>query len=77
MISIWPNMNEGGRDFEEFASSNHLLLDYSTYDAFEREVREIRLSISAVGRRTQMRGCDQRWQHGISIHRGTDFSEDE
>lgn len=41
MISIWPNMNEGGGDFEEFASSNHLLLDQSTYDAFDAEARNM------------------------------------
>ena len=41
MISIWPNMNEGGSDFEEFASSDHLLLDYSTYDAFDAEARKM------------------------------------
>ena len=41
MISIWPNMNEGGRDFEEFAASNHLLLDYSTYDAFDADARKM------------------------------------
>lgn len=33
MISVWPNMNEGGEDFEEFSASNYLLLDNSTYDA--------------------------------------------
>lgn len=41
MISIWPNMNEGGKDFEEFASSNYLLLDYATYDAFNEDARKM------------------------------------
>jgi alpha-D-xyloside xylohydrolase len=41
MISIWPNMNEGGKDFEEFASSNYLLLDNSTYDAFNKDARKM------------------------------------
>lgn len=41
MISVWPNMSEDGKDFEEFASSNYLLLDYSTYDAFNEDARKM------------------------------------
>ncbi len=41
MISVWPNMNEGGKDFEEFASAGHLLLDHSTYDAFQEDARKM------------------------------------
>lgn len=41
MVSVWPNMNAGGRDHKEFFDSGFLLGDYSTYDAFEPEARRI------------------------------------
>jgi len=41
MVSIWPNMKEGGRNHTEFADNNMLLGDYSTYDAFSLEARNL------------------------------------
>ena len=37
MVSVWPNMKEGGENHSEFVHNNMLLGDYSTYDAFSEE----------------------------------------
>ena len=39
MVSVWPNMNRGTADYEEFAAAGKLLNDLSTYDAFDAEAR--------------------------------------
>ena len=39
MVSVWPNMNQGTADWEEFAAAGHLLGDLSTYDAFDPDAR--------------------------------------
>lgn len=41
MISVWPNMAEGGSNHQEFVETNHILGDYSTYNAFDEEARAI------------------------------------
>ncbi len=41
MVSIWPNMAEGGADHAELAKAGCLLGDYSTYDAFSEKARKI------------------------------------
>ncbi|MCI8372142.1 MAG: glycoside hydrolase [Lachnospiraceae bacterium] len=41
MISIWPNCREGCENNEEFAKKGKLLCNYSTYDAFDEEAREM------------------------------------
>lgn len=41
MISIWPNMNDTTDDFREFSNNDLLLLDGSTYDAFDEKARKI------------------------------------
>lgn len=41
MVSIWPNMNCDTQDYREMEISGHLLGDLATYDAFDREAREI------------------------------------
>lgn len=41
IVSVWPNMNTGGRNHEEFAQKKMLLNDYSTYDAFNPEARKV------------------------------------
>lgn len=41
MVSVWPNMAEGGSNHQEFVDTNHILGDYSTYDAFDEEARAI------------------------------------
>jgi len=39
MVSVWPNMNQGTADYEEFAAAGKLLNDLATYDAFDPEAR--------------------------------------
>ena len=41
IVSVWPNMNAGGRNHAEFAQNRMLLNDYSTYDAFDPEARKL------------------------------------
>jgi len=41
MVSVWPNMAQGGADHAEFAQAGELLGDYSTYDAFSEEARAL------------------------------------
>lgn len=41
MVSVWPNMNTGGKNHTEFFEAGCLLNDYSTYDAFNEKAREI------------------------------------
>jgi len=41
IVSVWPNMNTGGKDHQEFAKKGMLLNDFSTYDAFNPEARAV------------------------------------
>lgn len=41
MISIWPNMNSNTCDYKEFYDRKLLLLDGSTYDAFDEGARQL------------------------------------
>ena len=41
MVSVWPNMAQGGADHAEFAQAGELLGDYSTYDAFSENARAL------------------------------------
>lgn len=39
MVSVWPNMNSGTVDYEQFCAAGKLLNDLSTYDAFDADAR--------------------------------------
>ena len=41
MVSVWPNMNAGGKNHQEFLDAGYLLYDYATYDAFNEKAREM------------------------------------
>ncbi len=41
MISIWPNCREGCENHEDFAKKGKLLCNFSTYDAFDEEARDM------------------------------------
>lgn len=41
MISVWPNCREGCKNNDEFAKAGKLLCNYSTYDAFDEEARDM------------------------------------
>ena len=40
LVSVWPNMNSGGEDHQDFAEAGQLLHDYSTYNAFDPAARK-------------------------------------
>ncbi len=41
MISVWPNMNSGTPDYEEFMAAGKMLDDLATYDAFDEDARRM------------------------------------
>ena len=41
MVSVWPNMNAGGKNHQEFFDAGYLLYDYATYNAFDEKAREM------------------------------------
>ncbi|MBQ7584396.1 MAG: DUF5110 domain-containing protein, partial [Lachnospiraceae bacterium] len=41
MVSVWPNMNSGTENYDEFMSKGMLLNDLATYDAFDEGAREV------------------------------------
>lgn len=41
LISVWPNMNTGGRDHQEMAEHGFLLNDCSTYNALNEDARKL------------------------------------
>ena len=41
MVSIWPNMSEGGKNLQEFKEKNLLLPNSSIYNAYDETAREI------------------------------------
>lgn len=41
MVSVWPNMNTGGKNHTEFMEAGYLLHDLSTYDAYKKEARQM------------------------------------
>lgn len=41
MVSIWPNMSEECENGREFSEKGYLLLDHSTYNAFEEDARKL------------------------------------
>ncbi len=41
MVSVWPNMNSGTENYDEFTANGQLLNDLATYDAFDEKAREV------------------------------------
>lgn len=41
MVSIWPNMTEGGSNLQEFKEKELLLPNTNTYDAYKEEARKL------------------------------------
>lgn len=41
MVSVWPNMNSGTENYDEFMAKGQLLNDLATYDAFDGNAREV------------------------------------
>lgn len=41
MVSVWPNMNSGGSNYEELSKAGCMLMDCATYNAFDEKARKI------------------------------------
>lgn len=41
MVSVWPNLSQSCEDYQEMLEAGFLLNDNSTYDAFNKEAREL------------------------------------
>ena len=41
MVSVWPNMNSGTENYDEFTANGQMLNDLATYDAFDEKAREV------------------------------------
>ena len=72
MVSVWPNMNEGGEDHKEFARAGMLLNDHSTYDAFDEQARG--LYWKQVERELFSGGFDSWWCDSTEPFCGPDWS---
>ncbi len=72
MISVWPNMAEGGADHAAFASQNMLLGDYSTYNAFDENARELYWRQARDG--LFAKGFDAWWCDSTEPFSGPDWS---
>jgi len=72
MISIWPNMAEGGKNHQEFLNKNMMLGDYSTYNAFDEAAREVYWRQCYEG--LYMKGFDAWWCDSTEPFSGPDWS---
>lgn len=59
MISIWPNMSEGGDNHKEMMEQGYLLGNQSTYDAFHEKARKLYWNQSNEG--LFSKGIDAWW----------------
>lgn len=75
MISIWPNMNAGSENYNEFLESGYLLNDYATYDAFSEEARKIYWK--QMNEELFSGGFDSWWCDSTEPFSGPDWSQEE
>jgi len=75
MVSIWPNMNAGCENYNEFLESGHLLNDYATYDAFSEEAR--RIYWDQTNEELFSGGFDSWWCDSTEPFSGADWSGEE
>lgn len=71
MVSVWPNMNSGTKDYEEFMAGGHMLHDLSTYDAFSEEARALYWKQAYEGLFSQ--GFDSWWCDSTEPFSGPDW----
>lgn len=74
MVSVWPNMNTGTADHTELFEAGYMLNDYSTYDAFDENAREIYWKQAKRGLFDQ--GFDSWWCDSTEPFSGPDWSGD-
>lgn len=72
MVSVWPNMNTGGKNHTEFFEKGHMLNDYSTYNALNEEARELYWKQAKEGLFDQ--GFDSWWCDSTEPFSGPDWN---
>ncbi len=72
MISLWPNMNEGTKDYQEFKEAGLLLNDLATYDAFDEKARLIYWK--QIERELLPDGFDAWWCDSTEPFSGSDWN---
>lgn len=75
MVSVWPNMNSGGKNHSEFMETGHMLNDYATYDAFSEEGRALYWKQAKEG--LFDRGFDAWWCDSTEPFSGPDWGGEE
>lgn len=72
MVSVWPNMNTGGKNHTEFFEKGHMLNDYSTYNALDEEARALYWKQAKEGLFDH--GFDSWWCDSTEPFSGPDWS---
>lgn len=75
MVSVWPNMNSGGKNHTEFMEKGYMLNDYATYDAFSEEGRSIYWQQAKEG--LFDKGFDAWWCDSTEPFSGPDWGGEE
>lgn len=75
MVSVWPNMNSGGKNHSEFMRAGEMLNDYATYNAFSEEGRKIYWRQAKEG--LFDRGFDSWWCDSTEPFSGPDWGGEE
>ncbi len=71
MVSVWPNMNSGTENYDEFSKEGFLLNDLATYDAFNEEARGLYWKQTKEG--LIDRGFDSLWCDSTEPFSGPDW----
>ncbi|MCI8736245.1 MAG: DUF5110 domain-containing protein [Lachnospiraceae bacterium] len=75
MISVWPNMNSGGKNHTELMENGCMLNDYATYDAFSEKGRSIYWRQAKEG--LFDKGFDSWWCDSTEPFSGPDWGGEE
>lgn len=75
MVSVWPNMNSGGKNHTELLEAGFMLNDYATYDAFSEEGR--RMYWKQVKEGLFDKGFDSWWCDSTEPFSGPDWGGEE
>lgn len=72
MVSVWPNMNQGGENYQELYEQGYMLLDLATYNAFDEKAREVYFQQAKRGLYDQ--GFDAWWCDSTEPFSGPDWN---
>lgn len=75
MVSVWPNMNSGGKNHTEFLQAGLMLNDYATYDAFSEVGRKMYWRQAKEG--LFEKGFDSWWCDSTEPFSGPDWGGEE